>query len=356
MVKKYARGFSIAGAVCFILMAVIALYNFVMHFNVYNSISSLGSMITFIFILGTMITAVGLIAGEKNILIVLGTATLSISSIYNITQYLTIAMYASDIYYVCFILSEVSVILIFIISLFTYISKLTDISRIVKKLWFIPVILIFICSSVIIIRNTLSLLDLHNLYIIISSFAYFCLSLWVTSELYENSNPKINDNNFSNAYFNLAGHIILTVFVFIWQYYWVYRTTANLNYDKSSEYRNPTKKLLLYAFVPFYSYYWVYTSCKRIDNIAKQRGITSDITTLCVVFSIFIPFVSTVIMQNRINEICNKPVFSVTINNENTASNFNTKSNTELLREYKSLLDDGVITQEDFEKKKNEII
>ena len=40
----------------------------------------------------------------------------------------------------------------------------------------------------------------------------------------------------------------------------------------------------------------------------------------------------------------------------NFADNNNKKSDTEELREYKKLLDDGVITQEDFDNKKNKIL
>lgn len=166
---------------------------------------------------------------------------------------------------------------------------------------------------------------------------------------------KRRADNLSNTYvvdgyFNLAIHIILLLVIGgIWQLIWIYRTTSFTNNDKSSEFRNPVTKLLLNMFIPFYSIYWIYVTAQRIDNISKSKGNKSEISMVCLICGIFIPFVSLLVMQNQINKICNMSTVTVAENN-------NKKSDTEELREYKKLLDDGVITQEDFENKKNKIL
>ncbi len=268
----------------------------------------------------------------------------------------------SDFIY-CFsrFLTHFGIIYIFIISLFTYLPNLSDKNKIIKKLWFIPSIIlavftvvqliVYACSEVL---NLYSLIFSLNsvLYNALSVFAFWGLGLWMASdyETYKSDEIRKNDDDFSSAHFNLAVHIILLCLFGIWQYFWVYRTTKKLNADKSEEYRSPAKKLLLYIFIPFYSIYWVYMSCQRIDNLAKQRGLTSNISTLCVVFSIFMPFVAWIIMQSRINKICKIRPVDTKVDSNNDNSDF------KKLREYKALLDDGIITQEDFDRKKQEII
>lgn len=369
MLKKYARGFSIAGAVCFILMGLLSGLSIIQapYMGIFEIILLISKVIL---TAGCIVTAIGLIKGKKNVLFIIGTALLSVTSLCNIIKDIIYSLSFPDYFYgdfiftVCNYLSGLSVFLIFIIALFTYLSKLSDKNQIISKLWFIPAIIFFIYSVVRVItyirEGIFSIgflyptLYLDILYNVLAILAFWGLGIWITSDLYETYSPNTMNNNneyidnFANAHFNLAGHIILLFLFGIWQYIWVYRTTKHLNADKSEEFRSPTRKLLMYIFIPFYSIYWVYMSCQRIDNLSKQRGLSSTISTLCVIFSIFMPFVSWIVMQSRINKICK--IQPINIKSDNVISDF------DKLREYKALLDDGVITQEDFEKKKNEII
>lgn len=377
MLKKYARGFSIAGAVCFIAMAVLTGFDFLNSSFYYFSFTfdDIYKICSILLFFGYIVTATALIKGRKNILFPIGTALLAVANVlYIISNIVSDYYFASCfesisyfIYYFSWFLTHFGIIYIFIIALFTYLPNLSDKSKIMKKLWFIPVIIlaVFTVAQLIVYAaylplylNPLPLLlgGLNSvLYNILSIFAFWGLGLWIASD-YEAYEPMKSGecdeyiNDFSNAHFNLAGHILLLLLFGIWQYFWVYRTTKHLNADRSEEYRSPSKKLLLYIFVPFYSIYWVYMSCQRIDNLAKQRGLTSGISTLCVIFSVFMPFVAWIVMQSRINKICKISPIDVKsyCNNE--------KNDFEKLREYKSLLDDGIITQEDFDRKKQEIM
>ena len=104
--------------------------------------------------------------------------------------------------------------------------------------------------------------------------------------------------------FGMVGHILLLLFLGgIWQYIWIYRTTKALNRVPGEEVRNPVTKLLLCMFVPFYYIYWVYKSCQRIDKLAGLRGVSSDISTLCLILTFLIGIVPPMIMQDKMNAI-----------------------------------------------------
>lgn len=149
--------------------------------------------------------------------------------------------------------------------------------------------------------------------------------------------------NHMDGYCSLAVHILLLLFTFgIWELVWIYRTTRFLNCVKSEEERNPTKKLLLCMFVPFYSIYWTYKSAQRIDQLARERGILSDLAAPCLILAIFIGIVPPILMQSKINSIVMPKVANISCADE--------------LKKYKELLDSGAITLEEFEAKKKQLL
>lgn len=362
MLKKFARGFSIAGGILFLVAATNIIYKVLFGYSVF-------ALDAFLLFFGYIITSIALFWGHKNVLFPIGTCLIAIGYLSDLPYLLSyifsgITFWETIFTFIDFLM-RLGMIYIFVIALFTHIPKLSEKTIIIKKLCFISVILI----SIIKIRYLFTLIQfivkdpyyfrslffITNLLSIIPEIlAFACLALWMVNDYKAPKTDEYDEytqtNDFSKAGFNLAGHILLLCLFGIWQYFWVYRTTKHLNADKTEEYRSPVKKLLLYIFIPFYSIYWVYMSCQRIDNLAKQRGLTTSISTLCVIFSIFMPFVSWIVMQNRINKICKlRPV-------ENIANRSNATADLERLREYKSLLDEGVITQEEFDRKKQEII
>ena len=154
------------------------------------------------------------------------------------------------------------------------------------------------------------------------------------------------------AFCDMAKHVLLLLFTFgIWHFIWVYRVTGYLNAVKDEEPRNPTTKLLLCMFVPFYSIYWIYKSAQRIDKLAKQKGISSDIATLCLIMAIFLPIIALIIMQDKMNNIITAKKSAATY--QQAEVNMGAASE---LKNYKDLLDSGVITQEEFEIKKKQLL
>lgn len=153
------------------------------------------------------------------------------------------------------------------------------------------------------------------------------------------------------AFCDMVKHVLLLLFTFgIWNLIWIYKVTGYLNVVKDEEQRNPTTKLLLCMFVPFYNIYWTYKSAQRIDKLARQKGLSSDIATLCLIMAIFLPIISPIIMQDKMNSILTKNPATAYQPAEPTADTANE------LKKYKELLDSGVITQDDFDAKKKQLL
>lgn len=152
-----------------------------------------------------------------------------------------------------------------------------------------------------------------------------------------------------DGYLDMIVHIALCIFVGgVWQFVWIYRTMVYLNQELDEEYI-PWKKLLLCIFVPFYSVYWFYVHGKRLDQLTQQKGINkNNIATTCCVVSLFVPVISCVLMQDRINSFYSKT--------KGNAENNEDKDIAEEIRKLKALLDDGYITQEEFDAKKKQLL
>lgn len=153
-----------------------------------------------------------------------------------------------------------------------------------------------------------------------------------------------------DGYIGMAKHVLLLLFTFgVWLYIWIWRATQYTNRAPGEEERNPTKKMLLCMFVPFYSIFWTYKTAQRIDAIAKSRGMSSEIATPCLVLAIFVGIVPPILMQDKINAIALN-------GNAPAAAPAEADGVPEELEKYKRLLDNGVITQEEFEAKKKQLL
>lgn len=165
----------------------------------------------------------------------------------------------------------------------------------------------------------------------------------------------------STAYYNLGMHVVLLLFTFgVWYLIWIYRMTGYLNRVEDEQPRNPTNQLLLCIFVPFYTVWWVYQSAQRIDKLAAAKGIASDLSMLCLILAIFVGVVPPILMQDKINAIVttdgapDQPADSA---QTQTAASSKTYADTaEALKTYKELLDSGVLTQEEFDAKKKQLL
>ena len=205
--------------------------------------------------------------------------------------------------------------------------------------------------------NVVSLIKLIIGEIILVAGLIFIRKVMSIKENSTNSNDTDSiPTAHTDGYCDMLKHVLLLVFIgWIWQYVWIYKVTDYLNNTPNEEKRNPTNKLLLCMFVPFYYIYWVYQSAKRIEILAKERNIDSDIVTLSVVLSLFVGIVPPIIMQSKINQICKFENEVATVKNVEQKAEINSDK-TDEIRNYKKLLDDGIITEEEFEAKKKQLL
>lgn len=242
----------------------------------------------------------------------------------------------------------------------------------IKKLWFLPAILILgnPISSIVgyLLNDTLTIgfgalgftgqmILLPLLYV---SFM-ICAGLAFKSTCPEDEEVPGGYQQKQEGYCDLVQHALLLLFTFgIWELIWIYRTTKFLNNAPDQEERNPTTKLLLCMFVPFYYVYWIYRSCKILDEWGKEKQNDEEITLIAFILSFFVRIVSLILMQNKINRLCTMekkgaPV-SDTEGGDRAPQAKNDGDRTEEIRNYKALLDDGIITEEEFEAKKKQLL
>ena len=151
---------------------------------------------------------------------------------------------------------------------------------------------------------------------------------------------------------DMLKHILLLLFTFgVWYCIWIYRTTGFLNGTRDHPDRNPTNQLLLCIFVPFYLIYWVYQSAKRTDIQAADKGIPSDLGILCLVMAFFVPMLPPILMQDKFNRF-SEPAQTVQV----AVRDLDPQELSARLRAYKQLQEDGLISPEDYEAKKNQLL
>lgn len=100
--------------------------------------------------------------------------------------------------------------------------------------------------------------------------------------------------------------IVLSIVTFgIYTYYWIYKTTGTLNEKlPNSQPMNQVPQLLLCMFVPFYIIYWVYKTCKRIEEYSLRLNTgNNDLSLIGLLLTIFgFGIVAYALMQDQINK------------------------------------------------------
>lgn len=166
---------------------------------------------------------------------------------------------------------------------------------------------------------------------------------------------KTETEQLDSHYISMGKHVLLLFFTFgVWQYIWIYKTTKYGNNAKGYKTQNPTAQLLLCLFVPLYMIFWTYDIAKRLDFISTQKGKPLDNATTCLILAIFIGIVPPIILQGTINDLV---MFNGnTYTPVTTTQSQTTNSIVDELKKYKELLDMGIITQEEFDSKKKQLL
>ena len=256
---------------------------------------------------------------------------------------------------------------------FFTVAKVTDrlpqFKDLAKKLWFLPIIFIALND----LFHIFSYFTFLRFLSFVAEIGMVCLYalLMLTdkpapnapaaegkasvSAAPANTRTTVSDEN----YISMGVHVLLLLLTCgIWLYVWIYRVTRYLNCVEGEDERNPVNQLLLCMFVPFYFIYWTYKSAQRIDKLAQSKGIASDLATLCLILAIFVGIVPPILMQDKINAVLTgSGASAVPAPAAPVAAPVAPVVDTvEELKRYKELLDMGILTQEEFDAKKAQLL
>ena len=154
---------------------------------------------------------------------------------------------------------------------------------------------------------------------------------------------------------------VITIASWVLEILFVSNTTKQLNdvqLPNDKPYRDPTNTTLLCLFVPFYSCFWCYKMGQKIDVLLERKGSNERVSTLYLVLGLFVTAVALIMMYLKLKELnietVEVPKFNT--NTNNTVQSQSIISAADELLKYKELLDAGILTQEEFDQKKKELL
>ena len=239
----------------------------------------------------------------------------------------------------------------------------------VKKFWFVPPAVVAL-AEVLSIGGVLFVPFLVAfLRLLVTCAGTFLAAMWVAypeglPQQTVSASAETGSTTTTPApevYCGLVKHILLLLFTCgIWLYIWIYRVTGYTNNVQGEENRDPTNKLLLCLFVPFYVIYWMYKTAQRLDKMAAAKSIPSDLSTLCLILAIFVPIIPPILMQDKLNDIVTGRVApaapAAAPAPAPAAAPTSVSEAADDLLKLKELLDAGILTQEEFDAKKKQLL
>ena len=282
---------------------------------------------------GNILAAVVLIRNKKDIFPIIAFSLSMLLSLHDLFSMRNADIYVFLINLFC-LLSDIAIL---VILSFACLNGLKKYQKRIVACWFVPAVLM--AATVVI------------------ELSYGYGFRWILPDLVEVTGTNTMPTNNSGVYCDLVKHTLLLLFTFgIWFLIWIYRVTGYTNNVRDEEERNPTTKLLLCLFVPFYQIYWTYKTAQRVNKIAAGKGTSSDLSTLCLILAIFVPIIPPILIQDKMNNIVTIGDAKTTSTQKPQVTDNTVLGAAEELKKYKELLDNGVITQEEFDAKKKQLL
>lgn len=171
--------------------------------------------------------------------------------------------------------------------------------------------------------------------------------------------PAYNTQTEPEVYTGIVKLVLLSIVTLgIYVYIWIYRVAG---YTGKRSMQGPQcsqgVQVVLCLFVPFYIIYWLYKQCKAIEDIRLRTFGTGseDLSLICLLLSIFgFGIVAYALMQDQLNKLIKPVPAAYAAASPDTASV--TDAQIETVKKLKALLDAGILTQEEFEAKKKQVL
>ncbi|MFA7629008.1 MAG: DUF4234 domain-containing protein, partial [Candidatus Dojkabacteria bacterium] len=184
-------------------------------------------------------------------------------------------------------------------------------------------------------------------------------------------NGQNYDLLYSKGYQSIAKNIILSIITLgVYFYIWIYRINVKMK-ELSDNQTNPGTSLVLYMFIPFYSIYWAYKKGQQFNEYyLTYNKKTSDYAAVYLLLAIFgLGIIAIALMQSEINTIViqesyktkkyeelHNPLLKDDYGLKDLNKEFVVKDDVALLKELSELNKSGVLSDEEFQEKKREII
>lgn len=189
--------------------------------------------------------------------------------------------------------------------------------------------------------------------------------------------PPMNVTPEPEGFLSIVKLIVLGIVTLgIYLYIWIYRTNEFISKRTPMALTSSSGlQVVLCLFVPFYILYWIYKQCKAIEDykIRMTGKGGEDLALICLLLSIFgFSIVAYALMQDQINKIV-KPLEASAYNHSCTDTYAQAEENApsqaaepdaaavtdaqiETVKKLKALLDAGILTQEEFDAKKKQVL
>jgi hypothetical protein len=270
--------------------------------------------------------------------------------------------------------------------IFLYISAILNKmqNKAFKRIIIISVLVIFF---LILLLSIITFFDFIGLSIFLSVFnslvyglfiIYIGLSFTLPKEaIYQPDEilQKLNGQNYdllySKGYQSIAKNIILSIITLgVYFYIWIYRINVKMK-ELSDDQTNAGTSLVLYMFIPFYSIYWAYKKGQQLNEYyLTYNKKTSDYAVVYLLLAIFgLGIIAIALMQSEINTIViqdsyktkkyeelHNPLLKDDYGLKDLNKEFVVKDDVALLKELAELNKSGVLSDEEFQEKKREII
>mgnify|MGYP002152332915 CR=1 FL=1 len=196
-------------------------------------------------------------------------------------------------------------------------------------------------------------------------------AIYQPDEISQKLNGQNYDLLYSKGYQSIAKNIILSIITLgVYFYIWIYRINVKMK-ELSDNQTNPGTSLVLYMFIPFYSIYWAYKKGQQFNEYyLTYNKKTSDYAAVYLLLAIFgLGIIAIALMQSEINTIViqesyktkkyeelHNPLLKDDYGLKDLNKEFVVKDDVALLKELSELNKSGVLSDEEFQEKKREII
>lgn len=218
-----------------------------------------------------------------------------------------------DVVEVCVVLLyPLAYICLLLLAMVQFTPLLQGLKEKVSGLWYIPAAL-SLGEGVRTFLNCLLSAHFHGLELIlmlralVTAIILFFIAAWVAfPNGFPRKEKRVSESTVvaQDGFCSMTKHVLLLLFTCgVWMYIWIFKATNFTNGAKGEGQRNPVASMLLCMFVPFYSIVWTYKTARRVDMMAAEKGIQSDLGTLCLIMAIVFGILPPILLQDKINAI-----------------------------------------------------